>query len=182
MEAKVNNLRNGDEKAFKTLYNEFFKSACIFASRYIYSETAAIDIVQEVFVNIWEKREIFISFKFFKAYLYKSVKNGCLKYIRNKQVEQKYINQLNVSEEGEDFLKAILVEEVQREIISVVHGLPSERRKIILLVLKGLKNDEIAEELGVSVNTVKTQKRKAYAFLREELKDIFAVFVIVDLL
>ncbi len=179
LEALIKRFNQGDEKAFKTLYKEFFKPACVFASRYVKSDADVIDIIQETFLNIWEKREVFISVGFFKAYLYKAVRNNCFKYIRDKQVENKYINQQNISEEGESFLRAIVVEEVHREIINVLNKLPEERRKIMMLVLAGLNNNQIAEDLKISVNTIKTQKKRAYSYLREELKDTFLILLVL---
>ena len=84
-----------------------------------------------------------------------------------------------IEDGSESVLNAIIEEEVHREIIAAIEKLPQERRRIVQLSMEGYSQEEIAEELQVSVNTVKTQKRKAYAFLRAELKNLFVFFMVI---
>lgn len=83
-----------------------------------------------------------------------------------------------LEDESDSVLNAIIEEEVHRKIIEAVDKLPKERRRIVELSMSGCSQEEIVEKLALSVNTIKTQKRKAYAFLRTELKDLFTIFMV----
>ena len=84
-----------------------------------------------------------------------------------------------IEDDTESALNAIIEEEVHREIIAAIDKLPPERRRVVELSMVGYSQEEIAEKLNISVNTVKTQKRKAYAFLREELQHLFVLFLML---
>ena len=84
-----------------------------------------------------------------------------------------------LEDDTESALNAIIEEEVHREIIAAIEKLPPERRKIVELSMMGFSQEEIADKLEISVNTIKTQKRKAYAFLREELQHLFVFLLFV---
>ena len=144
-------FNKGDERAFKKLFDSFFKSSCAFVKRYISDHGAVEDVVQETFINLWEKRGIYSDMVYFKAYLYKSLYNNALFYLRQHKVSEDV--DPGIEDDTESALNAIIEEEVHREII--------------------------AEKLNISVNTVKTQKRKAYAFLREELQHLFVLFLML---
>lgn len=172
----IQQLNKSDEKAFHKLFESFFKLSCAFVSRYIHEHEAVEDVVQETFINIWEKRGIYTDIVYFKAYLFKALRNNALFYLRQHTTSED-INP-TIEDDSEGVLNAIIEEEVHREIIAAIEKLPQERRRIVQLSMEGYSQEEIAEELQISVNTVKTQKRKAYAFLREELKNLFVFFMI----
>lgn len=79
----------------------------------------------------------------------------------------------------ESVLNVMIEEEDHREVIAAISKLPKERRRVVELSMAGFSQEEIAEKMAISVNTVKTQKRKAYAFLREELKHLFIIFLVL---
>lgn len=156
-------FNKGDERAFKKLFDSFFKSSCAFVKRYISDHGAVEDVVQETFINLWEKRGIYSDMVYFKAYLYKSLYNNALFYLRQHKVSEDV--DPGIEDDTESALNAIIEEEVHREIIAAIDKLPPERRRVVELSMVGYSQEEIAEKLNISVNTVKTQKRKAYAFL-----------------
>lgn len=119
--------------------------------------------MQETFINLWEKRGIYSDMVYFKAYLYKSLYNNALFYLRQHKVSEDV--DPGIEDDTESALNAIIEEEVHREIIAAIDKLPPERRRVVELSMVGYSQEEIAEKLNISVNTVKTQKRKAYAFL-----------------
>lgn len=135
------------------------------------------DVVQETFINLWEKRGIYSDMVYFKAYLYKSLYNNALFYLRQHKVSEDV--DPGIEDDTESALNAIIEEEVHREIIAAIDKLPPERRRVVELSMVGYSQEEIAEKLNISVNTVKTQKRKAYAFLREELQHLFVLFLML---
>ena len=164
-------FNKGNEQAFKKLFDTFFGSSCTFVKRYIPDHEGVEDVVQETFINLWEKRGIYTDMVYFKAYLYKSLYNNALFYLRQHQVSEDV--DPGLEDDTESALNAIIEEEVHREIIVAIDKLPSERRRVVELSMAGCSQEEIAEKLEISVNTVKTQKRKAFAFLREELQHLF---------
>ena len=170
-------FNKGDERAFKKLFDSFFKSSCAFVKRYISDHGAVEDVVQETFINLWEKRGIYSDMVYFKAYLYKSLYNNALFYLRQHKVSEDV--DPGIEDDTESALNAIIEEEVHREIIAAIDKLPPERRRVVELSMAGYSQEEIAEKLNISVNTVKTQKRKAYAFLREELQHLFVLFLML---
>ncbi len=104
-------------------------------------------------------------------YLYRACYNNALLYIRNHQIHDSILNGLPQEEdfEDEEMLYALTVkEEAIRQLYFYIEELPAEQRRIILLRIEGHSWDEIASRLGVSINTVKTQKSRSYKFLREK--------------
>lgn len=177
MDILLHQFNKGDERAFKTLFDSFWGASCAFVKHYILEHEAVEDVVQETFINLWEKRGICTDMVYFKAYLYKSLRNNALFYLRQHRVNEE-VNP-GLEDDTESALNVMIEEEVHREIIAVINKLPKERRRIIELSMLGLSQEEIAEKMGISVNTVKTQKRKAYVFLRDELKHLFVFFLVL---
>ena len=114
---------------------------------------------------------------YFKAYLFKALRNNALYYLRQYQENEEV--DPSIEDNSDNILNAIIEEEVHREIIRAIDKLPTERRRIVEMSMGGCSQEEIAEKLHVSINTIKTQKRKAYAFLREELKNLFIFFLVI---
>lgn len=170
-------FNKGDERAFKKLFDNFFAPSCTFVKRYIQEHEAVEDVVQETFIHIWEKRGIYTDMVYFKAYLFKALRNNALYYLRQHR-ESEDVNPA-MEDDSDSVLNALIEEEVHREIISAIDKLPTERRRIVEMSMGGCSQEEIAEKMHVSVNTIKTQKRKAYAFLREELKNLFVFFLVI---
>ena len=177
MDILLHQFNRGDERAFKKLFDSFFGASCAFVKHYIPEHEAVEDVVQETFINLWEKRGIYSDMVYFKAYLYKSLYNNALFYLRQHKVSEDV--DPGIEDDTESALNAIIEEEVHREIIAAIDKLPPERRRVVELSMVGYSQEEIAEKLNISVNTVKTQKRKAYAFLREELQHLFVLFLML---
>lgn len=118
-----------------------------------------------------------------KAFLYTVARRIYLDHCKHQKIENQYQNRVNEEElEEYDFLKEVTQQEVSRILYDAVDKLPSQTRSIILLNLKGFNNTEVAERLGVSVNTIKSLKKSAYVTLRTLLsKDLLMIlFVLVD--
>jgi len=170
MEEIIQRFREGDQRSFEKLFWAFFPAGRRFVKTFLIEEEAADDILQEVFIQMWNKRQAFNNESHFKAYFYKSLRNNTIKRItRNKHA-------LNLdavgNEESDDLFMKITEIEFNREISRAVSQLPERRRQIILLSMTGMSADQIADALKISINTVKSQKTKAYSSLREELKNI----------
>ncbi|MBD8487753.1 RNA polymerase sigma-70 factor [Echinicola sp. CAU 1574] len=164
----IEKLRKGNVDAYRTFFDEFYDSLCLFANKYLKDFDNAEDIVQEVFITVWDYRKDMLSYSSLKSFLYTVTKNKCLTFLKNDARK----NQLF---EGSDLFTEmfydanVVEEETYRLLEKGIKELPDQSRKIIQLHLDGLKNQEIADELNVSINTVKTLKKNAYKNLREAI-------------
>ena len=131
------------------------------------------DLVQEVFISVWEGKRTFSDIKELTNYLYRACYNNTLLYIRNNQIHDSILSSLaEECRQDEDMIYALTVkEEIIRQLYFHIEELPPEQRRIILLRIEGYTWEEIAERLEISINTVKTQKSRSYKFLREKLGD-----------
>ena len=164
------------EKEYKGLYNTFFTSLCLFSNRYLNDIERSKDVVQAVFIKIWVQDILFENELTVKTYLYTSVKNTCLDFLKSKEnrIKQKLSTvELRLLKSEAYFEKEVVLEEVARIVDRSLETLPFKCKQIIKLSLKGFKNKQISEELEISINTVKTQKRIAYQRLRPILKGYY---------
>jgi len=169
----VQQLNSGSQKAYQKLFDRLYPILCLFAIKFIKDKNEAEDIVQEVFIELWKQREKFNNINQIKGFLYKSIKNKCLNNIKHEKIKLEYSNEILITETEEYFEEQLIKTEVIVHIQKSVKTLPKQRKDIILMNMQGLKNNEIAEELNISVNTVKLQKKIAYKQLRKTLKDIY---------
>lgn len=170
-------IRTGDEKAFEALFRAYYPFLCTYATRLVKDAAAAEEIVQELFVRLWENRSRTIIGSSVKNYLFVSVRNLALNHIRHNRIKEDYAKNI-IPEQDELYspdtgAQTALLERIEKEIES----LPEKRREIFTLSRRdGLKYREIAEKLNVSVKTVETQMGLALKYLREKLKDCLPIF------
>lgn len=140
--------------------------------------------MQDTFVYIWENQQSFGDIVSTKVFLYRTVKNKCLNHNKHQTVKNTFANNQSKDQFEENlFVKNYIEEETIRLIYKAIESLPENCKNIIDLSLRGLKNDDIAEALKISVNTVKTHKKTAYKLLRIKLKDILPfTILLLDLL
>ena len=174
----IKKFRAGNGVIFKEIFDRYYLPVKSYGFQYIEDDEIVEDFVQDAFLKVWEKRADFYVAAI-KSFLYMSVRNACLDYLRHQKVQRRNEPELILwlTEEGEE--EFILEEEVHAMVYDAIKDLSERSRRVVILTMEGLSNPEIAKELGVSVNTVKTQKRKAYAFLREELKHLFIIFLVL---
>lgn len=164
---------------FGQLFKEQFGPLCGFAGGYIRDADAAKEIVQEVFVNLWQRRETIEPGLSVKSYLFTSVRNRCLNYIRDHKKFQSYILDVETEERFPSWEPGYLEEEeTGRKIESALAKLPEKCREVFELSrFEEMKYAEIAEKLGISVKTVEVHISKALRILREELKDLLMILL-----
>lgn len=163
-----------DERVWGDFYDRFYAALCVYVAKMLPVADAVEDLVQEVFISVWESKRTFVDIKELTNYLYRACYNNTLLYIRNNQIHDTILNSLAEDEgsEDEEMVYALTVkEEIIRQLYFYIEELPTEQRRIILMRIEGHTWEEIAERLGVSINTVKTQKTRSYKFLREKLGD-----------
>ncbi|WP_286137522.1 RNA polymerase sigma-70 factor [Gabonibacter massiliensis] len=171
-EALIKQLHRGNHLVFREIFNRYYFPLRSFASRYIENDEVTEDFVQDAFVKVWEKKSDFILLASLRSYLYASVKNACLDYLRHKQMQLRHASDLTTffSESDEEEFK--LEEEVHALIYETIKGLSVQSRRVVLMTMEGYSNPEIAEKLQISPNTVKTLKLRAYRTLRERLSGV----------
>lgn len=170
-------------KEFKAFFETFFIPVYTLIQRYTGERELSRDFTQEAFVRVFEHWGEFETEENAKAFLYTVARRIYLDHCKHQKIENQYQNRVNEEElEEYDFLKEVTQQEVSRILYDAVDKLPSQTRSIILLNLKGFNNTEVAERLGVSVNTIKSLKKSAYVTLRSLLsKDLLMIlFVLVD--
>ena len=158
---------------FESLFRSEYKGMLFFAIRYVKEEEAAKEIVQEAFINLWEKRESIIPEKEVKSYLSASVRNRCLNYLRdNKRYAGTLLSLgglLPLPSAGE--YDQLEFRELSRQIQDAIDELPEKCREVFRLNrFEQMKYQQIADHLQISVKTVETQMSKALAHLRTRIK------------
>ena len=167
---------------FDSIYINNFSRLFLFAKEYVLFDEEAENIVQDIFLMLWEKREALRVDVSLTAYLFTLVKNKCIDFLRHQMVEQMYSENVKHEYNEELNVKLFALEsfdhnfssEEQIEILlrNAIDKLPERCRLIFIKSrIEGKKYKEIAEELNLSVNTVEGQISIALKKLREELKD-----------
>lgn len=172
----LESLRLGKQEAFQSLFEAFHKPLCFFAARVVRDGEEAEDIVQEVFLSFWKmERNSFPNIKTIKTFFYNSVQNRCLNYLRDLEIRDRNYRNLNREELDEDyFLCQQIRAEIIAELFEAIDELPEKSKEIFKKsYVDGQEDKKIAEELGISLNTIKTQKQRAKSYLRVRLGDLF---------
>ena len=164
-------------EAFRELFSEFYNSLVLFAMGFVEQQDVAEDIVQEVFIAVWERDAQYPTYNAFRSFLYNSVKNAGLNHLKHKNVEEKYLASLNLEDGGDDIDLKMMEEELYRLLFKTIDELPDKCRNIFLLHLEGKGNEEIALLLNLSILTVKTQKKRAMSYIRERLGRVYFVMM-----
>ena len=173
----VHRINVKDEAAFHDLFTRFRNYLVLFAMRRVEQLDVAEDIVQEVFIAVWERDARYPTYNAFRSFLYNSVKNAGLNHLKHKNVEEKYLASLNLEDEGDDIDLKMMEEELYRLLFKTIDELPDKCRNIFLLHLEGKGNEEIALLLNLSILTVKTQKKRAMSYIRERLGRVYFVMM-----
>lgn len=173
-------LKEGSKDAFRILYGRYGIRIHRFAYHYLKSEHDAEELVQDVFMKLWDKRLLLDGSGNIRSYIFKVAVNSIYDFIRRKNVEQAFLEFAS----GKDTLtEGTWDEVVYNDMLAQIHFLmdkmPEQRKRIFKLSReKGLSNEEIAEMLGLSKRTVENQLYRATAFLKENLPQNSAYAVI----
>lgn len=163
-------FRNGDALAFEGLFRMHYPSLCYFALQFVGERAEAEDIARESYVKLWQARDGFNHAKAIQSFLYVTTRNACINHLKRQKTRVAYQDELAYLEENkrEDLvLNRMIRAEFMQEIYAEIEKLPAQRRAVFKMAyFEGLKNDEIADRLKLSVFTVKFHKAKALATLR----------------
>lgn len=141
-----------------------------YASKLLKDRDGAADIVQQLFVNLWEKRDSIVVEGSVNSYLLRATHNQCLNQIKHEKVKIEHASYVIATEAVHDFQDQLEAQEFQMRVNSLVQKLPTQCRKIFLMSrLQEKKYQQIADELHISVKTVENQMGKALKTLRTSL-------------
>ncbi len=167
------------EEVFKGVVNEYYSQLCAFSVQYTDSPEISEDIVQDVFLRFWEDKKYLLAKGSLKSYIFNSVRNASIDYIRKNRnhifTELEEASYLDESEISEDNLR--LQHERLHELLK---QLPAQEYQILVaIVVDNRKYKEVAAEMSISVNTVKTHLSRAMKFLRKnniKLRTFFLLY------
>lgn len=177
----THSLSAGGEQEFERLFKEHFKSLYAYAFTILKNEAVAEETVQHVFYKIWEKKVPDSIQTSLKAYLYKAVYHESLNYLKHKKIKAQY--QLHVMHEQKNHTepasKRVIVKELEERLRDALNALPQQCRTVFQMSrFNGLKYQEIADQLGISVKTVENQMGKALKQLRIKLIEYLPTIIL----
>ena len=177
-------IQKGDEKAFTIAYELYNKLIYVLSYRYLMDEERAKDVVQYVFVKLWEYRaELNIGISL-KNFLFTMAKNYILNLIRNENtaLEKQYEIAQQVLGYEDDLVEKLERREQMSLFYQALAKLPEQKKRIcVMKIREEMANKEIAERLNVSINTVKTHYAEALKLLRRELLKLLMIIIILML-
>lgn len=165
-------IQKDDKVAFYNIYERYSKRLYGFVIRYIKLEVDAEEIVQEVFVKIWEARNSIDVYSSFEYFLFTVAYNATMSLLRKRSSEKKYLDHLKAIQinDAPDLIDEIHFNELTEKVHSLLNELTPRQKEIFQLSREeGLTHDEIAKKLDISVNTVKKHMVNTLAFLRAHI-------------
>ncbi len=164
-------LRGGDHAAFDEIFRQWYEPAVRSATRILRDSGIAEELTQEVFLELWRRRESFPPDSSAGAYLLQSVRNRALNHLRHLQVQQRSIVHIEaLTEPAEQADAETRVSELEDAARRAIEALPARTREVFLMSReRGMRYSEIAEALGVSVKAVEANMTRALKQLREAL-------------
>ncbi|MBL0740567.1 RNA polymerase sigma-70 factor [Chryseolinea lacunae] len=157
-------------RSFQELFSEYYPMLVAFAFRFVRDQDTAKDIVQSVFIKLFEKKDTLLVHDSMKAYLYKAVFNACVNHKKSEAVRlghhELYARELNT----DGFEEAVEQTEEEHKLYNAIKKLPPKCQQIFVMSrLDNRKNQDIADALSISIRTVETQISNALRLLRETL-------------
>jgi RNA polymerase sigma-70 factor (ECF subfamily) len=174
----IRGIEMGDPKAFETLFSKYYTVLVVFALKIVKDEDLARELVQDVFVNFFEKRNSLHIHTSLKSHLYQSVKNKCLNHIKREQLIKGHHQNILMDNQNTDAYIENKMEETELEskMHQIIETLPDKCREIFELSrFEGKTNQEIADQFSLSKRTVETQISKALKILRENISDLLTI-------
>jgi RNA polymerase sigma-70 factor, ECF subfamily len=174
-------IKKNDEAAFEMLFRTYYKTLCYFAYKIVKDSIVAEEIVQDLFSHFWEKRGSMELFTSVKSYLFKSVHNNSLKYLRHQKIVIEHQTKVKIDQPLPFELQENYAEigEMMHIINQTLEEVPQRTREIFQLNRdEGLKYQEIADKLNISIKTVEAHITSLLKLLRINLKDyMIGIFI-----
>lgn len=169
-------LQNKNEEVFQILYKDYFEELARFAMHYVGDRQKAEDLVQDFFCHFWDNIETLSITVTLKSYLYTSIKNRCLNYLRDLKVRDRYnlmyIESFWINIQEEDFDDNYII----KEVLKAIENLPPKLSSIFILkYLEKKKISEISQLKNLNENTIKKRLIKARRMLKEKLSHLISL-------
>lgn len=172
-------INGKDRLVFKAFFEGNFSSIVMFADKYLNDMEAAADVAQECFIQLWRGDMTFETEDKVRGFLYTMARNLALNKLKHDSIVSQYVKRGML--ESEEYLRDnVIEEEVYSMIYKAIDELAPQSKKVILLSLQELSNGEIAEQLGISINSVRTLKQNAYKKLKGLLRDYFYLLFLLN--
>jgi len=175
----------GNKKGFEILFRTYYKRLCAYACSFVSQNDLAEDLVTDVFLKLWEKRDQLVITESVSSYLFRSVKNSCINYLNREKSHKQMVSEnelslfnLKIQYPVSDRypLTDLIGRELEDKIKEEIEKLPEQCREIFYLSrFEDLSHKQIAEKLGISENTVKVQIYRALIKLRSGMKDYLPI-------
>jgi RNA polymerase sigma-70 factor, ECF subfamily len=173
-----NQVREGDERCFEMLFKKYYAGLSSYAMVFVKCDDLARELVHETFIKIWERRDSIVIESSFKSYIYKCVHNNCINFLKKSRhfsekheiIKDEILKQyeINMYYFNQESLDRLLSDDFDAAFSRGLSTLPDQCREIFVLCRDDkLSYQEVADRLGISVNTVKTQMKRALSKLRE---------------
>ena len=190
LQMDIVNLHNDKKSDFSRVYSIYFPKLVRFAREFVLSTEDAENIIQDIFIYLWEHQEILGSLSNLNAFLFVLVKNRCIDFIRQKKLVERKREEFEMVMDKELQLKMYALQQFDENALSsddievilnnAINSLPEKCREVFILSrMEGLKYREIAERLNISTKTVENQIITALRKLRVELKDYLPLFIFI---
>jgi RNA polymerase sigma-70 factor (ECF subfamily) len=170
----------GNRDAFTCLYHRYFYYLYTLAMRYLKDESESEDILQQVFIKLWQMRDSGVIKDNVRGYLFAMTRNSILNYVRNKNrlLQRNYRLSQEVNEEEQDIWVMADKEDLILEMKKAIDGLPPQQKQVANLRCEGLSNQEIASRLHLSLNTVNSHYTKGLKALKTTLGALMSFILI----
>jgi len=173
-------FKDGKERGFDCYFHTYYKAICFFANRYTKNSEAAEDIAEESFIKLWNNREQIKDEKHLQNWLYKTAYHGCLRWrerqlaMGNRQKEIAKITEVSEKDCTENIIRA----ETLRQVKEAMEQLPAQCKKVFYkLYIEGKTVAETANELQLTVSTIKNQKARGIKLLRLRLTSLLLILM-----
>lgn len=173
----LNELQKGNERAFDTIFKQYYKPLCQFSYSLIKDQDTAENLVQEVFVKLWEKRENMTNIDNLLSYLMGMVRNQSVDFLRKEKANSKIYNQLRPENSENTTEEQISKNEFEEKLLKSILNLPERCRTAIEMSrFEGFSNKEIALKMEISVKGVEALIGRSLKLLRSELQEFLPSF------
>lgn len=174
----IPDINQRNPKAWEQLFADFYAPLCVYIENKISNHEEAEDIVQETLMKIWQADTQFQSKEQMTFYLYRAVHNRAISFLRKQKTHLNIATQQIPDTFDDEAYEQALREELYRQLYVAINQLPTQQRRITELSIKGKTGKEIADILGISINTVKAHKQKAIDTLRKSTKSSYTIFLL----
>lgn len=186
--ALFDQVKTGDQKAFELLFTIYFARLNDFAKRMVKDDMISQDIVQEVFVKIWQNESKIESINL-EAYLFRLVRNRCIDYIKHLRVINNQLQTIQISAKYEELYRidfignepyVLIEQELNSKIEKTIQSLPERCREVFILSrVNGLKNKEIAEKLDINIKNVERHLSRALQSFHKNFAEELPIVLIL---